>query len=171
VALVSGPPFQICWVVEDHDSAADRLGATYGVGAWTTLRDIHFAPDTCTYRGRPADFTIDVSMAYAGDLQLELICPRSGDSLYAEFLAERGPGVHHLAWIPDDFAKTVADAEAQGATIAQRGTMAGNTLEFAYVEPESEGTYIELMRLEEPMRAFFDSFLPEGSKNPWNPRA
>ncbi len=170
MALVTGPPFQICWVVADHDAAAARLATTYGIGAWTTLRDIHFPPETCTYRGRPADFTIDVSMAYAGDVQLELICPLSGDSLYAEFLAEHGPGVHHLAWIPDDFAATVAKAEAQGDTIAQRGTMADGTLEFAYVAPGPEGTYIELMRLEEPMRAFFDSFLPAGSKNPWQAR-
>ena len=39
------------------------------------MPDVHFGPDTCTYRGRPADFVAHISFSYAGDTQLELIAP------------------------------------------------------------------------------------------------
>ena len=52
------------------------------------MPDVHFGPDTCTYRGAPADFVANISLSYAGDMQLELIEPVSGDSIYSEFLRD-----------------------------------------------------------------------------------
>ncbi len=60
------------------------------------MPDVHFAPDTCTYRGRPADFVAHISFSYAGDTQLELIAPVTGESVYTEFLDRAGPGLHHI---------------------------------------------------------------------------
>ena len=51
---------------------------------------VHFAPDTCTYRGEPADFVADISLSYLGDMQLELIAPVSGESVYTDFLVSAG---------------------------------------------------------------------------------
>ena len=53
---------------------------------------VHFGPDTCTYRGRPADFVADIALSYAGEIQLELIAPVKGESVYTEFLDARRPG-------------------------------------------------------------------------------
>lgn len=57
---------------------------------------VHFTPDTCSYRGEPADFVADIALSYAGDMQLELIAPVSGRSIYSEFLRDSGPGLHHI---------------------------------------------------------------------------
>ena len=63
-------------------AATERLlSEQFGVGAWTRLEDIRFGPDETTLRGEPVDFTIHVSLGYAGDLQLELIQRRADRAL------------------------------------------------------------------------------------------
>jgi len=158
MTVASGPIIQICWVVQDIEAAEQFHTAHFGVGAWTRLTDIHFAPDTCTLRGEPADFVVHVSMAYAGDLQLELIQPVSGESIYSEFLAKSGPGLHHVCYETDDLDAAVATAEAAGLPIVQQGVMAGGLMSFAYVEGTPGGApYVEIVQLSDDMRAFFAS--------------
>src|SRR5688572_1869099 len=93
---LSGPITQVAWVTDDLDATESVLGALVGAGGWTRMPDIRFGPDTCTYRGRPADFVADISLAYSGDLQLELIRPVFGESIYTEHLERHGAGLHHV---------------------------------------------------------------------------
>ena len=95
-------PVQIAWVTDDLTQTEAMLTTLLGARKWIRMPGIHFAPDTCTYRGAPADFVADISLSYAGDMQLELIRPVSGDSIYREFLQACGPGLHHVCMRADD---------------------------------------------------------------------
>ena len=106
--VAQGPIIQVAWVIEDIDAAESLWGSAFGIAKWTRIPDVHFGPDTCTYRGEPADFVVHVSLAYAGDLQLELIQPVSGDNIYTEFLGAGGPGLHHVCFESDDLDTAVA---------------------------------------------------------------
>lgn len=148
-----GPMTQLAWVVEDLD-AAERAQPDV---RWTRLPAIRFGPDHRLLRGRPADFVADIALGYAGDLQLELIAPVSGDSIYTEHLAVHGPGLHHGCWETDDLDATIAAVEASGRTCVQRGSMAGGEIEFAYLEPGLPGLpVVEVVRIGPGMRAFYD---------------
>ena len=120
---------------------------------------VHFAPDTCTFRGRPADFVADISLSYAGDTQLELIMPVSGDSIYTEFLDRAGAGLHHIcveAPGAEAFDAALVDTERHGAPVVQQGVMPGG-MRFAYVSAEAAGVpYIEIAHVPPEIRAFFD---------------
>jgi len=156
MGLVEGPIFQICWVVDDIDAAETWFTENFGVPAWTRFSDLRFDPDTCSYRGKPADYSIHISLGYAGEQQLELIQPISGESLYSEHITRCGPGLHHVAWIPDDFDATIAQAEAGGIEITQRGTFGG--MDYAYLDCSAGGApHVELMKLTPEMRTFFDT--------------
>ncbi|RMI35812.1 VOC family protein [Nocardia stercoris] len=163
MSVIAGPIFQVCWVVEDVAAAEEWFGAQLGITEWLRIPDVHFGPDHCRYRGEPADFTINVSMAYAGEQQLELIEPVRGESLYREFLDAHGPGIHHTAFVADDFAATVAAARAQGHEIAQEGSFPGVGMEFAYFAAGPLGTWIEIMGLSDRMRAMFDQIAARSS--------
>jgi hypothetical protein len=142
---------QLAWVVDDVDVAERRLRPGGADVRWTRLADIHFAPDTCSVRGEPADFVVHVSLGYVGDLQLELIQPVSGENIYTEFLAAHGPGLHHGCWEVDDL-----DAALAGRTPVQQGSMAGGDLLFAYLEHDVPGLpFLELVQVGPMMRAFF----------------
>ena len=147
---------QTAWVVEDLDATERFLSDCFGVARWTRLPGIHFGPETCVYRGRPADFVADISLSYAGEVQLELIRPVSGESIYTEFLGRSGPGLHHVCFEVDDMARTLAAAEAAGVEVLQHGSMAGGAMEFAYVDGAAAGVpYVEVARIGPDMQAFF----------------
>lgn len=151
--FLRGPMTQLAWVVHDLDAAEREHGAEHGA-RWTRLPGIHFGPEHTRLHGEPADFVADISLAYVGDLQLELIRPVSGRSLYTEFLAEHGPGLHHGCWESDDLDATVA---ASGLTCVQRGSMAEGQIRFAYLVPGLPGLpFLEVVQLGEGMRAFYD---------------
>ena len=78
-------PVQIAWVTTDLDATEKALTTLLGAKKWIRVSDVHFGPDTCTYRGRPADFVANIAFSYAGDTQLELIAPVKGESVYTEF--------------------------------------------------------------------------------------
>lgn len=73
-------PVQIAWVTPDLDTTEKALTTLLGAKEWIRMPGVHFGPDACTYRGRPADFVADISLSYAGDTQLELIAPVQGES-------------------------------------------------------------------------------------------
>jgi 4-hydroxyphenylpyruvate dioxygenase-like putative hemolysin len=149
---------QVAWVAGDLDATEAALGPQFGVTAWTRLPDIRFGPETCTFRGKPADFTAHVSLAYSGDLQLELIQPVSGESLYSEHLTAHGPGLHHTCFEVTDMAAAVAAATAAGIEVVQAGSMAGGGMQFAYLDASSAGaSYVELAWIRDDMRAFFEA--------------
>ncbi|MDT5091755.1 MAG: hypothetical protein QOH60_1118 [Mycobacterium sp.] len=152
-------PVQIAWVTSDIDATEGTLTALLGAKKWVRIPGVHFGPDTCTYRGQPADFVADISLSYAGDTQLELISPQSGESVYSEFLRERGSGLHHIcveADSPEGLARAIDEAAAAGAPAVMAGVMPGG-LEFAYVSAADAGVpYLEIAFVSPEMRAFFD---------------
>jgi catechol 2,3-dioxygenase-like lactoylglutathione lyase family enzyme len=152
-------PVQIAWVTKDLDATEKALTTLLGAKKWIRVRDVHFGRDTCTYRGRPADFVAHISFSYAGETQLELIAPVSGESIYTEFLDRAGPGLHHVCVEADEtetFEAAIDEAEQQGSGVVQQGVMPGG-IRFAYVTAEAAGVpYIEIAYISPEIRAFFD---------------
>jgi catechol 2,3-dioxygenase-like lactoylglutathione lyase family enzyme len=152
-AMPDQTPVQIAWVTQDLDATETALTVLLGAKKWVRMPAIHFGPDACTYRGRPADFVADISLSYAGDTQLELIGPVSGPSIYTEFLDRGGPGLHHICIEVDDLEAAIAERDAE---VVQRGVMPGG-MEFAYVSAAEAGVpYLEIARISPEIRAFFD---------------
>ena len=110
-------------------------------------------------RNLPADFVADIALSYAGDMQLELIAPVSGESIYTEFLDRVGPGLHHVcveAEDPDAFDAALEAAEQRGTPVVQQGVMPGG-MQFAYASAAQGGVpYIEIAHIPPKIRAFFD---------------
>ncbi len=163
MTIVSGPIIQVCWVVDDIAEAEAFHADHFGVGPWTRMSDVRFGPEETTYRGAPADFTAHISLAYAGDLQLELIEPVKGESIYSDFLERSGPrgswsegGLHHICFETDDLDAAIARAGAAGIHVVQQGVVADGLMSFAYLDGARWGApYVEVAQLTDDMRAFF----------------
>ncbi|MGV9799530.1 VOC family protein [Mycobacterium sp. NPDC003449] len=157
-------PVQVAWVTDDLDTTEKTLSALLGARRWVRLPAVHFGPDACRYRGAPADFTADISLSYAGDMQLELIAPGRGDSVYTEFLDRNGPGLHHIcveAADPESFDAKLADAARDGMPAVCDGVMPGG-MRFAYLSAPRAGVpYLEIAYLPPDIRAFFDQVKQE----------
>lgn len=152
-------PVQVAWVTADLAATERMLSALLGARTWVRMPDVHFGPDTCTHGGEPADFVADISLSYAGDMQLELIVPVRGESIYAEFLASHGAGLHHICVaVPDAdaFEAALDDAAAAGAPVVTRGVMPGG-MHFGYVSGTDAGVpFVEIAYIPPDIQAFFD---------------
>jgi catechol 2,3-dioxygenase-like lactoylglutathione lyase family enzyme len=156
--IAEGPIIQVAWVTDDIAATETLLREQFGSGPWTRIPDVHFDRDHSRLRGEPQEFTAHISLAYAGDLQLELIEPVTGESVHTEFLADRGPGLHHVCFAVDDLAAACARAEAAGVPVLQTGSMMDGEIEFAYVDGSSAGApYVELAQIGPQMQAFFEA--------------
>ncbi|QEN14129.1 VOC family protein [Mycolicibacterium sp. ELW1] len=151
-------PVQIAWVTRDLDATEAALTTLLGARKWIRMPDVHFGPDTCEHRGRPADYNADISLSYAGDTQLELIAPTSGESIYTEFLDQSGPGLHHICTeVPDaDAFEAALTGGGPSVEIVARGVMPGG-MRFAYLSAAAAGVpYLEIAYIPDEIRTFFD---------------
>ena len=157
--MLAQTPVQIAWVTRNLEATEHALSTLLGAKKWVRMPDVHFAPDTCTHRGRPADFVATISLSYAGDTQLEIIAPVSGDSVYTEFLDAGGSGLHHICVekaSADEFDAALADAASHGAPVVAQGVMPGG-MRFAYVAAAEAGVpYLEIAYIPAEIKAFFE---------------
>ncbi|MCV7195042.1 VOC family protein [Mycobacterium angelicum] len=152
-------PTQIAWVTTDLDATETTLTGLLGAKKWVRIPNVHFAPDSCTYRGKPADFVASISLSYLADMQLELISPVRGENIYSDFLRDHGPGLHHIcieAETQELFDAAILETTHHGAEVVQQGMMPGG-IHFAYVSaPQAGVPFIEIAHLSPQIRAFYD---------------
>ncbi|MBW1739488.1 MAG: VOC family protein, partial [Deltaproteobacteria bacterium] len=92
---------QVGLVVKDVQKTAENYWNILGIGPWD-IYELH-APvlSDVVYHGKPTQFSMKLGVAMVGKVQLGLFEPVSGDSIYSDFLAEYGEGLHHLQFAAD----------------------------------------------------------------------
>jgi len=81
-----------------------------------------------------------VAFLPAGESEIELVKPTSGDSGIARFLARRGPGMHHICVEVDDIQTMLAQLKARGVhLINEMPITTAFGKKYAFIHPESTG--------------------------------
>jgi len=83
-----------------------------------------------------------------GESVIELLRPIRDDSPVARFLAERGPGIHHVAYLVDDIEAALAALREAGVRLIDEIPRAGlGGTKIAFVHPKSTfGVLSELVQ-------------------------
>jgi len=83
-----------------------------------------------------------------GDSTIELLRPIRDDSPVARFLAERGPGIHHVAYRVDDIEAALAGLREAGVRLIDETPRTGlGGTKIAFVHPKSTfGVLSELVQ-------------------------
>jgi hypothetical protein len=116
---------QLCWVVPDLRVAIDGWVKTCGVGPFFWFDGVTF--DGGMYRGKPARFPeIDAAIAYAGDVQIELVSQVNDQPSFWRDTVPRDARAFHDAalWCKDYDAQRSAYTKG-GAEIAFEAHRAG----------------------------------------------
>ena len=74
-------------------------------------------------RGKPIVAKAKIAWTQIGNVELELIEPRDEDSVYARFLHEEGPGIHHVMFATPDYDECIARMAAQGVATLGGGEL------------------------------------------------
>ena len=95
----------------------------------------------------PAQGVEAVTVRVGGD-RIELMRPLAADTPVGRFLASRGPGMHHVAYLVDDIRASLRDAEAAGAELIDTEPRPGLFgLQVAFIHPGSvAGVLVEYVQ-------------------------
>jgi methylmalonyl-CoA/ethylmalonyl-CoA epimerase len=127
---------QISIVVRDLDATMRTYVDEYGIGPWQIYE---FNPDTVTEmvkEGQPGDSACRIAVTMVGSVQWELIEPLDDRSIYAEFLATKGEGLHHVAVGTPGYGEALDTLQAKGRRVLQGGVYNGVT--FAYMSTDED---------------------------------
>jgi hypothetical protein len=127
---------QVSVIVRDLDAAMRTYVHEYGIGPWHVYE---FNPDNVKdmrSRGEPVEWSWRLAIAQVGQVQWELVEPLEGDSIYAQFLAEHGPGVHHVGVAVDSYDDTLAELGRRGREVLLGGEY--NGINFAYLTTDGD---------------------------------
>ncbi len=116
---------QVAIVVRDIESSVKKFYDTFQIGPW----EIHtYTPkntDDMQIRGKPCGYSMKLAFTRLGDIQIELIQPLDDKSIYAEFLHDKGEGLHHLGFDTPDYENAIKFAQDKGIGILQQGSHKG----------------------------------------------
>ncbi len=91
-----------------------------------------------------------VAFIPVGDSEVELVTPTAPDTGAAKFLADRGPGMHHLCFEVDDLPAMLAQLKAKGVRLINETPVQLEGRRMAFVHPKSTGgVLVELYELTE----------------------
>ena len=123
----------IGFAVQDVEAAITFYRETFGVTEWEIIE-------------LPNQY-MRAAVADLGGTRIELIAPTSAEAAFARYLAERGPGMHHVAYRVDRVQAALDDLRAKGVRLIDEQPRPGlhNTL-VAFVHPKAAmGVLIELV--------------------------
>ncbi|MFC1988594.1 VOC family protein [Chloroflexota bacterium] len=129
---------QIGLVVKDVQTVAENYWNILGIGPW----EVYSWEDPIVYdrkyHGRPTKSREKIAKAKAqiGEIELVLIQPVEGDSIYQDFLTEHGEGLHHLEFLVDnvDEAAEILAKEGFPSLQSERVGSPENNAAYNYID-------------------------------------
>jgi methylmalonyl-CoA/ethylmalonyl-CoA epimerase len=133
-------PIQIGLIVKDLDRTLENLQKIFGIGPF---RIVDFPPEghediKRVYKGENADFTAKFCFFDLGNIELEIIQPLSGKSIWQDFIDEKGPGLHHIKFNVPEHGPVSTYLEGNGIGITQMGGAVGKNAGKEWVFYDTE---------------------------------
>ena len=93
---------------------------------------------TLEHRQELAEQGVEAASVLVGPDRLELLAPTGEDTPVGRFVARRGPGMHHVAYLVDDVGAALRDLAAVGLELIDEAPRRGLFgLEVAFVHPDA----------------------------------
>ncbi len=115
---------QVGIIVSNVDEAVRQFGDLLGIKGFNLITYPDASrKDQVFYKEEPTGFSIKIAFIKLGNLELELIEPLQGKSIYQEFLDTHGPGIQHIRFSVDEdsFNRLCGLLEKEGIALIARG--------------------------------------------------
>lgn len=141
---------QIGAVVRDLDKSIEILSEVFGIGPFSRIDDWPppERPDYALYYyGEPAEFTARMAFVDLGPVELELIQPLEGKSIWSDYLEKHGAGIHHIRFNTSDHQAVIEYLAQHNIGVSQMGSgLRPGTFWVNFDTAESVGFTIEIMK-------------------------
>jgi hypothetical protein len=138
---------QIGIVVFDLDETIRQYQFILGIDNFEIIEwPIPGKDPQATYYDKPAYYTMKIGFAQIGNIQLEIVQPLKGESIFKDFLMKHGPGLHHIRFSEKDFDAKVDQLQKAGIKMIASGSGVRSTSTWAYFDTTKllGGIYIEI---------------------------
>lgn len=113
-------------VVHSIEETLEKMKGIFDLGEY---RINPFPPEgsdvQLMYHGKKTDFSARFCFIQMGDSELELIEPVNGESVWKDFLKEKGEGIHHLKFEVESINETIREFQKMGVECTQYGSAVG----------------------------------------------
>jgi hypothetical protein len=145
--------WQQAWVVTDLIAAAQRWVEVYGIGPFHVLPPQKLKAH---HRGGETEFEMQLAIAQAGPVQIELIQQRDErPSIYRDFFAAGQSGPHHLCTLSYDYDRSLSHYRSLDYPVAMelsspagRVSYIDTTADFGLVTEVVEASEVFVRQLE-----------------------
>ncbi|MBM4463356.1 MAG: hypothetical protein FJ012_08480 [Chloroflexi bacterium] len=142
------PVEQIGIVVEDVERAVQFYSSVFG---WGPFQILEYDIKGFIYRGRSVDCRQKVALAQSGPIEIELIQVLEGDTIWTDFLRQKGEGIHHLRFRVDDLDGMLAELAREGIEPVFHKDFTEFGVKFAYLNTDKIGGVVfELIEQKQP---------------------
>lgn len=134
---------QVALVVKDREATMEKYRQVMGLEPFIVCSTPQVPGRK--FRGVEEDFEVKAAVyRLENGVELELLQPSKGSSLWQEFLDKHGDGLHHLMFEIEDLDEFEAYMASQGIKVAQSGPSAEAGKRWVYFDSyEKLGFYIE----------------------------
>ena len=94
-------------------------------------------------------YNLTIKCAQIGDVELQLIQPGAGQSLFKDFLDKKGEGVYHFGVVVEDIEKSDVEVKAMGLGVISSGRRE-NGSGFSYLDTVDKAGVTLLIRQSPP---------------------
>jgi catechol 2,3-dioxygenase-like lactoylglutathione lyase family enzyme len=135
---------QVAIVVRDIEESAKRYAEVFGLPAPNIVLTSPGLEVNATYNGKPTDARAKLAFLNLGQVQIELIEPLGGESVWQAALDAKGEHVQHIAFWVEGMQKSVDFLKSKGIPMVQRGDMGDG--QYAYFDADDKlGVTLELL--------------------------
>ena len=137
-------------VVKDAEKA-QQYYESIGIGPWVDYPPMKEyvnidVPDENGF------YNLKIKCAQIGPIQLQLVQPGQGESLYKDHLEQKGEGVFHIGFEVDDIGATDPVIESMGLGVLSSGRRE-NGSGFSYLDTAADAGVVLLVRQSPPEAA------------------
>jgi catechol 2,3-dioxygenase-like lactoylglutathione lyase family enzyme len=135
---------QVAIVVRDIQQAIDRFSTLFNMEKPPVIVTAEHEHARTQYRGEDTPARARLAFFHMGQVDLELIEPFGGPSIWQEFLDEKGEGVQHIAFRIKGTDSVVEFFGQHGMEVAQQGHYTGGM--YTYIDSAAHlGVIVELL--------------------------
>lgn len=125
---------QLAFVVRDIEQTAKAYSTLLGIEQPKIISAGSSDITQVEYKGQPTKADAQFAFLQTPRLEIELIQPGEAASTWRDHLYTHGEGVHHLSFVVDNLDQHIAQLQAQGYPLLQRGNFWNGQGRYAYMD-------------------------------------
>jgi hypothetical protein len=137
--------YQVAWVTRDLEKSMKAWVENLKVGPWRVYTFTDETVKGLKVGGRPVaePFKFLIGISWIGDMEVELIQPVYGPTIYQRFIDEKGEGLHHIKEriATEDMDAVVRDYADRGIGVTQTGWFFKDVHAYLDTEPSVDFIY------------------------------